>query len=158
MDTDIALILTVDGVTSGAIYVLIALGIVLIYSVTRVIFVPFGDIAAFTALTLAQIQSSRLPGTVYIVAVLAILAFLTDAYGLATLGRLSRIGPAAFLYLLLPALPIGLSWITAGRDLPMAAQMALALALVLPIAPLIDRIAFRPMARASTLSFMVTPH
>jgi branched-chain amino acid transport system permease protein len=155
MDTDIALILTVDGVTSGAIYVLIALGIVLIYSVTRVIFVPFGDIAAFTALTLAQIQSSRLPGTVYIVAVLAILAFLTDAYGLATLGRLSRIGPAAFLYLLLPALPIGLSWITAGRDLPMAAQMALALALVLPIAPLIDRIAFRPMARASTLVLLI---
>lgn len=155
MDIDIALILTVDGVTSGAIYVLIALGIVLIYSVTRVIFVPFGDIAAFTALTLAQIQLGRLPGTVYIVAVLAGLAFLTEAYGLAISGRISRIGRAALLYLVLPALPVGLAWTATGRDLPMAAQMALALALVLPIAPLIDRIAFRPMARASTLILLI---
>ena len=51
MDLDIALLLTVDGIANGAIYVLIALGTVLIFSVTRVMFVPFGDIAAFTALT-----------------------------------------------------------------------------------------------------------
>lgn len=155
MDIDIALILTVDGVTSGAIYVLIALGIVLIYSVTRVIFVPFGDIAAFTALTLAQIQLGRLPGTVSIVIVLAVLGFLMEAYGLASSRRARHIGRASLIYLGLPALPIGFALVTAGRDLPIAAQMVLALALVLPIAPLIDRIAFRPMARASTLTLLI---
>ncbi|TAM94477.1 MAG: branched-chain amino acid ABC transporter permease, partial [Rhizobiaceae bacterium] len=57
MNSEIAAFLTIDGVATGAIYVLIALGFVLIFAVTRVIFVPFGDIAAFTALTLAALET-----------------------------------------------------------------------------------------------------
>ena len=47
----IALILLVDGLANGAVYLLAGLGLVLIFSVTRVVFVPFGDIAAFAALS-----------------------------------------------------------------------------------------------------------
>ena len=61
MTPDIALILGIDGIATGSIYVLVGLGLVLIFSVTRVIFVPFGDIVAFSALTLASIQLNRLP-------------------------------------------------------------------------------------------------
>ena len=43
MTVEIALLLAQDGVANGAIYVLVALGTVLIFAVTRVIFVPFGD-------------------------------------------------------------------------------------------------------------------
>ena len=43
MTPEIALLLAQDGISTGAIYVLVALGIVLIFLVTRVIFVPFGD-------------------------------------------------------------------------------------------------------------------
>ena len=50
MTSDIALILAMDGLASGAIYVLVGLGLVLIFSTTRVIFVPFGDIVAFLSL------------------------------------------------------------------------------------------------------------
>ena len=71
MDFQIAAFLAVDGIANGAIYVLIALGTVLIFSVTRVLFVPFGDIAAFSALTLAMIQLGRLPGTVLLLLLLA---------------------------------------------------------------------------------------
>ncbi|HTZ04022.1 MAG TPA: branched-chain amino acid ABC transporter permease, partial [Xanthobacteraceae bacterium] len=63
-----------DGVATGAIYVLIALGFVLIFAVTRIIFVPFGDITAFTALTLADLEAKRLPGTAAMVTVLALIA------------------------------------------------------------------------------------
>ena len=56
MTPDIAAILAVDGIANGAIYVLVAIGLVLIFTVTRVIFVPFGDIAAFAALTLAALE------------------------------------------------------------------------------------------------------
>ena len=49
MDFTIASILAIDGLASGAIYVLIAIGTVLIFTVTRVVYIPFGDIAAFTA-------------------------------------------------------------------------------------------------------------
>ena len=74
MDFQIAAFLAVDGIANGAIYVLIALGTVLIFSVTRVMFVPFGDIASFTALTLAMIQLGQLPGTELLVTELAAIA------------------------------------------------------------------------------------
>jgi branched-chain amino acid transport system permease protein len=155
MDLDIALILTVDGITTGAIYILIALGIVLIFSVTRVIFVPFGDIAALTALTLAAIQLGKLPGTVLLVALLAAIAVILEVVDLARKGRLRQIPRAMVLYGLLPCLPSLAAVAMSPIKLPMAPQMLLALALVLPIAPLIDRIAFRPLAGASTLILLI---
>src|SRR5215469_15525145 len=105
MDAQIAAILAIDGIATGAIYVLIALGIVLIFAVTRVIFVPFGDIAAFTALTLAALETKRLPGTVALVAVLAGLATLTELAGLLRVSAYARIPRACVMYLLLPLAP-----------------------------------------------------
>jgi branched-chain amino acid transport system permease protein len=155
MDLDIALLLTVDGVANGAIYVLIALGTVLIFSVTRVIFVPFGDIAAFTALTLASIQMGRLPGTVWLVSMLAVIAVAME---MVTLWRRSTFAeaPAALIgYGVLSMLPVALAVLTDGIKLPLGLQMLLALALILPIAPLLDRIAFRPLADASVLVLLI---
>ena len=56
MTPEIALLLAQDGISTGAIYVLVALGLVLIFLVTRVIFVPFGDVVGYAALTLAALQ------------------------------------------------------------------------------------------------------
>ena len=62
MTMDIAAILAIDGIATGAVYALVAIGTVLIFTVTRVIFIPFGDIAAFTALTL-PLDAKQFPGT-----------------------------------------------------------------------------------------------
>ncbi len=40
MDLQIALFLAQDGIVNGAVYALMALALVLVFSVTRVIFVP----------------------------------------------------------------------------------------------------------------------
>ena len=74
MTPEIALLLAQDGISTGAIYVLVALGIVLIFLVTRVIFVPFGDVVGYAALTLAALQLKRTPGTVWLVLTLAAIA------------------------------------------------------------------------------------
>ena len=66
MDLQIALLLGQDGVTNGAIYALLALALVLVFAVTRVIFIPQGEFVAFGALTLASLQAGRLPGTVWL--------------------------------------------------------------------------------------------
>ena len=58
MTWDVALILGIDGLANGAVYLLAGLGLVLIFSVTRVVFVPFGDVAAFAALSLAAFESA----------------------------------------------------------------------------------------------------
>ena len=56
MDLSIASILLLDGVTNGAIYALLAMAIVLLFAVTRVIFIPQGEYVAFGALTVGLFQ------------------------------------------------------------------------------------------------------
>ena len=71
MDLSIASILALDGLTNGAIYALLALATVLVFAVTRVIFIPQGEFVAFGALTLALLQPGKVPGTVWFLLVLA---------------------------------------------------------------------------------------
>ena len=154
MDFDIAALLAVDGIATGAIYVLLAIGMVLIFSVTRVIFVPFGDIAAFSALTLSALEAGRMPGTAELLAVLAPLAALAEAVSLLRTGRARALPAALAGYLLLPLAVAGLLWLASGRIWPMPVRITLAVLAVLPVAPLLDRLVFRPVADASVLLLM----
>ena len=78
MDFSIASILTLDGLTNGAIYALLGMGIVLVFTVTRVIFIPQGEFVAYGALTLAIFQTGKTPGTVWLLLILAGVAALMD--------------------------------------------------------------------------------
>jgi branched-subunit amino acid ABC-type transport system permease component len=71
MDFSIAGILALDGATNGAIYALLALATVLVFAVTRIIFIPQGEFVAFGALTLAMLQTGKVPGTVWFLLVMA---------------------------------------------------------------------------------------
>jgi len=155
MDAPIAAILAIDGIATGAIYVLIGLGFVLIFAVTRVIFVPFGDLAAFTALTLASLETGRLPGTIGLVAVLAILASLMEIVANVRARERRLIPRTVLCYLILPLLPVLAVWLMSGTPLTMASRLVLSVALILPIAPLLDRVAFRPIADGSVLLLLI---
>ena len=63
MNLAIALWLSQDAVTNGAIYGLIALALVVVFTVTRVIFVPQGEFISYAALSLATLQAGKVPGT-----------------------------------------------------------------------------------------------
>src|SRR5712692_584496 len=155
MTPEIALLLAQDGISTGAIYVLVALGIVLIFLVTRVIFVPFGDVVGYSALTLAALQLRQMPGTVWLVLTLAAIATAMEVYDLLRRGQAHRLPKALLFYAVLPAVPAALVWLAAGRDLPMWVGIALTLAIVIPISPLLYRIAFRPLADASVLVLLI---
>ena len=62
MDSTIALSLMLDGLVNGAVYALLGMAIVLVFAVTRVIFIPQGEFVAASALTLAMLQLGRVPG------------------------------------------------------------------------------------------------
>jgi branched-chain amino acid transport system permease protein len=155
MTPDIGLILGIDGIATGSIYVLVGLGLVLIFSVTRVIFVPFGDIVAFSALTLAAMQLNHMPGTVYLVATLAAAACLVEIGYHLRRGQPQRIARGLLCYGVFPLIPAAIAFFTAGVALPTWAQIPLAIALVVPIGPLIERIALRPLADASVLLLLI---
>jgi branched-chain amino acid transport system permease protein len=155
MTPEIAIILAQDGVTTGAVYVLLALGIVLVFLVTRVIFVPFGDVVGYSALTLASLQLGKLPGTVWLVATLAAIATLMEAYALIRRGDLHRLPRALLFFAVLPLATIVPVLLLAGRHLPVWLELALTIGLILPISPLLYRIAFRSLASASVLVLLM---
>jgi branched-chain amino acid transport system permease protein len=156
MTPEVALILGVDGLANGAVYLLAGLGLVLIFSVTRVVFVPFGDVAAFAALTLAAFETGRLPATVWLVATLAVLALAVEIRSLVVRGEARHRIPRAIVgWGVLPALPCLAAWAIAGRGVPALLQVAVAVALVVPIIPLVARVALQPIADASVLVLLI---
>ena len=64
MDATIVGILAVDGLTNGAIYALLALALVMVFAVTRVIFIPQGDFVGAAPRRLAMLQAGEVAGTV----------------------------------------------------------------------------------------------
>jgi branched-chain amino acid transport system permease protein len=160
MDFSIAAILAQDGITSGAIYALLALALVLVFSVTRVIFIPQGEFVAFGALTLAAMQSNRFPHSATLLVALGVCCFAYEVTG--TLrsaerrpGAARSIGLAAAKFLLFPVLLYVIARAATGMALPLMAQVALALAIVIPMGPMVYRLAFQPLAEASTLVLLI---
>jgi branched-chain amino acid transport system permease protein len=155
MTWDVALILGIDGLANGAVYLLAGLGLVLIFSVTRVVFVPFGDVAAFAALSLAAFETGRTPATIGLVLTLAALAVIAEVWSLLRQGERKRIPRALLGWGLLPALPCLAAWAIAGHAVPAPVRIMVAIALVVPITPLVARVALQPIADASVLVLLI---
>jgi branched-chain amino acid transport system permease protein len=149
MDLFVFLALLQDGITTGAIYLLLAIGLLIVFSVTRVIFVPQGDLLAFGTLTAATLQSGQLPGTLWLLDGVAVIALVVSLFhgrraalrGVLTWGIYPLVVTAAAVFL-------------APRQQP-AISILLALAIVTPMGPLIWRFAFRPIADASVLALLI---
>ena len=155
MNAEIAAILTTDGLANGAVYLLAGLGLVLVFSVTRVVFVPFGDVAAFSALSLAAFEAGRTPPTIGLVATLAALAAATEVASLLRRGETKRVARAVLLWGVLPLVPCALAWLAARPGVPAPLHVASAVFLVVPIAPLVARVVFQPIADASVLVLLI---
>ncbi len=155
MDASIAAILVQDGITSGAIYALMALVTVLVFTVTRVILIPAGEFVAFGALTLATLQQGLVPGTVRLLAIAAIVAAGFELVASLHRGATRGLGKRLAALLVAPlAIAAFVAW-AAPRQWPLAAQALLALAAVTPLGPLLYRIAYQPLAEASVLVLLI---
>jgi branched-chain amino acid transport system permease protein len=156
MDLSIAGILALDGLTNGAIYALLALATVLLFAVTRVIFIPQGEFVAFGALTLALFQAGKVPGTVWFLLALAALAAAGDIVN----GVRHHMPPKRLALQLLrtlawPVIASAIAIWAAPRGFPLAVQALLTLALVTPFGGLIYRLAYESLADASVLVLLI---
>ena len=156
MDFSIAGILALDGLANGAIYALLALATVLVFAVTRVIFIPQGEFVAFGALTLALFQTGKVPGTVWFLLVLAALAALTELVdGLRHHVPAPRLARGALRTLAWPVLASAVAIWAAPKGFPLLVQALLTLALVAPFGSLIYRLAYESLADASVLVLLI---
>lgn len=155
MDFQIALLLGQDGVTNGAIYALLALALVLVFAVTRVIFIPQGEFVSYGALTLIMIQAGGIPGTAWLLLGGGLLAAALDmrvALRTKQTGRLARIAGWNVVY---PLALVGLLYALPVGSLPMPLQILFALAVVVPLGPLMYRLIYQPIASASVLILLI---
>ena len=101
---DTFLFLLVDGLTSGLVYALLALSLVLVFTVTRVVNIAQGEYVMLGALTLADLLQGRAPGTLYLLAGGTVLCLILDAdrwrrdwraaLGIAAAGAVNLLDPA----------------------------------------------------------------
>jgi branched-chain amino acid transport system permease protein len=155
MDLTILMMLAQDGITTGAVYVLLALGLVLVFSITRVIFIPIGELMTFAALSLVALQAGVVPQPVWLLLVLGGACFVADLAAWRGRGAVSRLLPSLVRNLVVPLVLLAVFMAAEGHTLPMVVQVPLVLLLVVPLGPMVYRLAYQPVAEASVLVLLI---
>ncbi|HEX7003619.1 MAG TPA: branched-chain amino acid ABC transporter permease [Trueperaceae bacterium] len=154
-DPVIFLTLLFDGLTNGAIYAFLALGIVVLYSVTSVINVAQGEFVMLAGLSVVSFRAAQVPGTLFIV-VVGLLAWgaLESAAALrrrhwrrGLLALPLAVAAAGIVYLLVS--------LAARSSLGYLPQLLLAVALTTLLGPICYRLIVQPLPRASVLVFLI---
>ncbi|WOP16687.1 branched-chain amino acid ABC transporter permease [Ottowia sp. SB7-C50] len=152
MDLQIALLLVQDGIVNGAIYALMALALVLVFSVTRVIFIPQGEFVAYAALAMAALQSGKLPAVLWMLLALAAITLVVEAVRQARGAEVDWRSTAVWA-VVLPALAALMLLVVKPES--MLLQVLAVLLLVVPMGPLVYRLAYRPLAHATVLILLI---
>lgn len=155
IDGVILLFLIQDGLINGAIYALLGIALVLVFAVTRIIFIPQGEFVAYGGLTFALLSTGKAPGTAWLLVAFGAAAFVADLWRsrqFLTVRILARrlVGMVA-----LPLAVLALTRLLARPDQSIWVNLALTLAIVAPMGPYVYRIAFQPIADASVLTLFI---
>lgn len=152
MDLQIALLLGQDGIVNGAVYGLMALALVLVFSVTRVIFIPQGELVAFGALSMAALNAGRVPATLWLLVALAAATLAVEGWRWkrgATVEWMSTLAWTVAFPALAALMVLGV------RSTSLTAQAVTALLIITPLGPLLYRLAYRPLANATVLMLLI---
>ena len=155
MDLSIAALLAQDGITNGAVYALLALALVLVFAVTRVIWVPSGEFVAYGTLTLAGLQLGRASGIAGLLAGMAVVVAAMELVRAARRGEWRGVAPRLAAWSGAPLAIAGLLVLVAPLEPPFFVQIVLTLAAVTALGPLFYKVAYEPIAEASVLVLLI---
>ena len=151
MDVQIALLLGQDGIVNGAVYGLMGLALVLVFSVTRIIFIPQGELVAFAALSMAALNTGRVPRTLWLLLVLAAATLAVEIWR-DRRGTAVDWASTAVWTIVFPAMASALVLLGPSS---LALQALTTLMVVAPLGPLLYRLAYRPLADATVLMLLI---
>jgi branched-chain amino acid transport system permease protein len=149
MDMITVFALLQDGLSNGAIYGLLALSLVLVFTVTRVILIPQGEFVAYGALTVAAMEGGHLPATAWMMLALGLASAakstLTEQFRLRSLATT----------LVAPAIVVLCAWFAVRYHAGAVVNGLLSVAIMTMMGQFIYRIVFEPLAAASTLTLLL---
>ncbi|MFL9824066.1 branched-chain amino acid ABC transporter permease [Rhodoplanes sp. SY1] len=155
MNTTIALFLLQDGVINGAVYGLLGVTLVMVFTVTRVIFVPQGEFVAWGALTYAALEAGSVPGTAWLLVGLGVAAAILELFRERAALTPRRVGVILARDIALPAAVLAGVVLLAPLKPGALLGIVLTLVLLVPMGPLVYRLAFQPLADASVLVLFI---
>ena len=155
MDSQTILILAQDGLTNGAIYVLLSVALILVFGVTRVVLIPQGEFVSYGALTLASLQLGVMPGTVWLLLILACIAATMETVRLLSSGAGRELPRVLAMTLAPPVAIAAVVKVCVSMHLSLGWQVLLTMLIVTPLGPLVYRVAFRPLADATVLVLLI---
>jgi len=154
MDLTIFLALLQDGLVYGSIYAILAMAIILVFSVTRIVLFFGGELIVFSSLTMTALLSGSTPRILLLLGAICVLTAVHSVF------RIRPLTVRGALVILARELGYPAAICVAGVVLaplrmgPLACAL-LTLAIVIPLGPAIYRLAFRPIAQSSVLTLMM---
>lgn len=155
MDWSIAKILMQDGIVTGVIYALLAVSLVLVFAVTRIILIVQGEFVTYGALSFALMADNQVPGNRWLLVAGGGLVFLRELW-LVFRGKPAGtlIGSALFSLALPLAVFFAVPTVLATEP-SLWIKALLALLLVVPLGPMLYKLAYEPIAESSVLVLFV---
>jgi branched-chain amino acid transport system permease protein len=129
---------------------------VLVFAVTRVIFIPQGEFATYGALTLAILQTGKVPGTIWLLLLLAGLAALAESFQ--SWRRHGSVAAATVAGLKVLLIPVAIALVTiwaAPQQFSLLVQAGLSVCIVTSFGPLVYRLAYQSLADATSLVLLI---
>ena len=152
MNWEIALFLGQDGLVNGVIYGLLAIALVLVFMVTRVIFISQGDLVAYAALSMAALGGTKTPGTFWLLVCLASIVLFTEVWrwkhGIEVDWKTTFIWTLFF-----PAIAAFCIYVLPPESV--ICNILATIFIITPLGPLLYRFVFRPIASSSVLFLLI---
>ena len=136
-------------------YALLALALVLVFAVTRVIFIQQGEFVSYGALTMAMVQTGGIPATTWLLLGMGVVVTILDGGAALKKGQMRKAAGVAGWNLLYPLVLAGLLASMSVNTLPLAIQVLVALAIVVPMGPMMYRLMYQPIASAPVLILLI---
>jgi branched-chain amino acid transport system permease protein len=154
MNAMIAILLAQDGLTNGVIYALMALVILLVFLVTRVLWVSAGDFTVLGGVTFATLQKGELPKVVWLIVILALAALVVETFAAMRAGMWRSWWRKVALTVLSCAPGLALVSVSAPFRGVLISDIAITLLLIVPMGALLYRASFAPVASSSILTLL----
>lgn len=153
MNATLALLLTQDGLTNGIVFALLAAAILLVFLVTRVMFVAQGELVVLGAITTVQVQRGDFASSVWLLTALAALCLCVSTIQVLRERNARLWALQAAFCIVTPCIAWGLIYAAPAGRAP-AWQIATVVAIVAPMGPLLYWTAFRNISRSSILTLL----